>query len=91
MRIALDYDGTYTRCPGTWEALISAAQQNGHEVVVITARKPEQKVPELVGLQVYYTSGKAKKDYVDELGVFIDIWIDDAPWSILEDVWTGDS
>ncbi len=38
MRIALDFDRTFTRDPGFWLTVISEAEASGHEVVIVTAR-----------------------------------------------------
>jgi hypothetical protein len=40
MKIALDYDGTYTVDPQFWEDFITLAKVRGHEVVCVTKRGP---------------------------------------------------
>jgi len=38
MQIALDYDDTYTKDPSLWVKFIDNARDNGHTVVIVTAR-----------------------------------------------------
>lgn len=85
MRIALDYDGTYTRDPKFWDMVIGLGKAMGHEFVCITNRavmpgeaKPEQIPP----IEVILAGGKMKSDVALELGIKIHVWIDDAPGGI---------
>ena len=78
MRIAIDYDGTYTRDPSMWDLFIALAKSAGHEVVCVTQRfadDPEECVPEMP-CTVIYTNRQPKAFSVDPP---IDIWIDDHP------------
>lgn len=88
MLIALDYDNTYTRDPIFWDGMISLAKSRGHEVVVATMRSQAE------GLQVegalsskvdciIFTNRMAKKPYLERLGYFPSVWIDDCPFFIL--------
>ncbi len=72
MRIALDYDGTYTRDPELWNNFIEKAKERGHEVVCVTMRYPTESIT--VPMEVIYTSRKAKMEHAKA-----DIWIDDQP------------
>lgn len=83
MRIALDYDGTYTADPALWYTLILAARQCGHEVVCITMRYPTEPIE--VPVPVIYTSRQAKVAFMEERGEKVDIWIDDSPHWLLND------
>lgn len=91
MRIALDYDGTFTLSPKTWLDFIALAQVEGHDIRIVTVRDDrydrtaplrelEQNAP------IIYTRGVAKRWFVTHFGDgFVpDIWIDDKPESILE-------
>ncbi len=83
MRIALDYDGTYTSCPALWEEFILLAEKLGHEVVFVTMRFKED--PELIyapSCEVIYTARAAKGPFMAALGRIPDIWIDDMPQRI---------
>lgn len=95
MRIALDYDKTYTADPELWDCFITIAKSRGHSVEIVTMRRREwaEVVPSDLTdrvSRVEYTDRKAKKAHMEALGRPVDIWIDDMPQFILEDAWTGD-
>jgi hypothetical protein len=79
MLIALDYDKTYTTDPTLWDGFVRLAQTRGHEVKIVTMRKPDEAVND-VPVDVVYTSRKAKASVVKA-----DIWIDDSPNWIYQD------
>lgn len=92
MRIALDYDQTYTLDPTFWNAFIQMlyASRGDHEVCIVTVRDRNlDRTAELVKLErkvkVIYTAGVAKRWFLSHFGEgFVpDIWIDDKPESIL--------
>jgi len=92
--IAVDYDGTYSADPKTFDLVISEFQQNGHKCIVVTARDESEPVnvnPNL-GLDVYYTSGQLKDPFMRENhDIDADIWIEDRPQSVgKEDNWLFD-
>lgn len=89
MKIALDYDGTYSADPLFWNAFIAQSINDGHEVRIVTARDERfDRTAKLVELEkripVVYCRGVAKKWYMTHFGDgFVpDIWIDDRPQSI---------
>lgn len=84
MIIGLDYDGTYTRDPKTFDRIISQFRLSGHRVICITMRRPDEPV-DLKEIEVIYTSRRAKLLYAEENGIQIDIWIDDKPRWLLND------
>lgn len=84
MRIALDYDSTYTADPILWEAFIKNASQRGHEVMCVTWRSGN--TPTNISCPTIYTNRKAKKPFVQALGIYFDVWIDDNPEAILFDL-----
>lgn len=86
MRIALDWDETVTKDPLMWIEFIKMVQDHGHEVMIVTFRDPGLPVEFDPGIHVYYTSYKAKRRYMKDQGIDIDVWIDDSPECI-----TGDS
>lgn len=95
MRIALDYDKTYTLDEHLWWQFITLAQLNGHMVDLVTMRHctPEEQIPEHVCRnfdRVEYTGRKAKKAHMESIGRPVDVWIDDCPQFILQDAWVGD-
>ena len=90
MRIALDYDKTFTEHPAFWLAFASLAQLNGHEIRIVTIRDERydrtEPLTELEEhLQVIWTRGVAKKWFCTHFadGWQPTIWIDDKPETIL--------
>jgi hypothetical protein len=79
MRIALDYDGTYTADPGLWQAFIEIAKARGHEVVCVTMRNVDEVMTPFGPSKYYFTDRKAKVPAMAQEGINIDIWIDDQP------------
>lgn len=87
MKIALDYDGTYTLDPVVWNEFIDMMLASGHDVRVVTHRHHELDcVDDQFMIPVIYTDGVAKKWYCEHRGDFWtpDVWIDDRPKGILE-------
>lgn len=78
MKIALDYDDTYTADPELWDAFINLAIERGHDVTVVTKRFPEREI-EGITIPIIYTS-KTKK--IDKMPAGT-IWIDDQPLGII--------
>lgn len=89
MILALDYDGTYTKDPSLWQAIIPVFRAAGHEVFCCTMRTPAEvhsMDPALLQVvQVIPTSRKAKGPFLEALGIPVDVWIDDNPLFILSD------
>lgn len=82
MRIALDYDGTYSEDPVFWDLVVILARQFKHEVRLVTMRRPDEAIS-LPGTEVVYTSRQAKVPYCKERGIEVDVWIDDSPHWLL--------
>lgn len=83
MKIALDYDETYTEDPELFNMIVSRARHRGHEVTFVTWRREDQDNADLeatasmLHIEVVYCAGKAKmKCYA------ADVWIDDSPYAI---------
>jgi len=86
MIIALDYDNTFTADKIMWLAFADIAQSRGHEIKIVTARSEQYDQihdPALIGFEIIYCDGIAKKDVVNSLGHIISIWIDDQPDAIV--------
>ncbi len=90
MRFALDFDGTYSDDKGLWDKFIGNCLQRDHEVVVVTFRPDDCPIEfNTFGIPVYYTNGIPKRKFMDNLGVKINVWIDDMPELIVfESEWT---
>jgi hypothetical protein len=91
LKIALDYDQTFTADPGFWRTFVDMAFNAGHEVKIVTARNEEfDRTPDLIEIErtvdVIYCRGIAKKWFLTHFGDgFVpDIWIDDRPESIFQ-------
>ena len=77
MIIAIDHDRTYTKAPALWEAFAKSAIADGHTVITLTKRYPEESVN--LPWTVHYTSRMAKAKYAASHNLQIDIWVDDDP------------
>ena len=90
MNIALDYDNTYTRDPILWNVFVANAIGLGHKVYCVTMRSPEEGLQVFHDLSgkvdgIFFTNRRAKKDFMFEQGISIDVWIDDMPFFIYSD------
>ena len=88
MNIALDYDNTYTLDSDLWDVFIKLLAMRGHTVYIVTMRyvtQPIEPILDLVPGNVHYTSGKAKRKFMTEHNIRIDVWVDDIPDFILYD------
>lgn len=89
MNIALDFDGTYTEDPALWDLFIAQALANDHIIRVVTMRyeheanRPMKDLAKII--PVIFTGRKSKKSFLEDLGITIDVWIDDNPHWILID------
>lgn len=86
LKIALDYDLTYTADPKLWNNFIDDATEKGHDIRIVTARSPKHdNIGNRVGdVPVIYCDGVAKRFHCtwfadDGAGWIPDIWIDDKP------------
>jgi hypothetical protein len=93
MNISLDFDDTYTRDPAMWDSFIKLAQENGHIIYCVTMRGPRgmerveviDSIGKLIGADnCIFTDGKAKSKFCYDLGISIDVWIDDMPSAVNE-------
>jgi hypothetical protein len=90
MRIALDFDGTFTLDRDWWSAFIMSAQSRGHTVDIVTIRHPEadrlilHEHLENLGCLLVYCDGEPKEKVAERLGIKYDVWIDDRPRGIIE-------
>ena len=88
MIISLDYDDTFTKDVYLWQDFIDAAHAHGHTIYVITSRDKDTPVEyedwflDLYNIEVIYCAFKAKRKVAEELGIKVDVWIDDNPYRI---------
>ena len=87
--IALDYDDTYTLAPDLWNGLINIMHDYGWTVHIVTYRHStsfkdmDLKIPHIT--DYIFTNGKGKHQYCLDMGISIDVWIDDSPDAIIFD------
>jgi hypothetical protein len=82
--VSVDYDDTFTSCPETWTKVINVLREAGANVVCVTSRTPQMKVTDFPG-EVFYCSGRPKREVMHEHRVDIHVWIDDQPEYIGQD------
>lgn len=84
MKIALDYDETFTAAPILWKMFVEMAKQHGHDVKFVTYRDPRWSNDDIcadaydMGIEIIFTAGKQKQHVYQA-----DIWIDDSPETIV--------
>lgn len=86
--IAIDYDDTISLNIPMWEIIIKIFNSFDFNIYVVTYRDSSQfkDIHKIDLVKDYiYTSAKAKKQYCKDMGIDIDIWIDDCPESIIYD------
>lgn len=92
MKIALDYDKTYTLDKDFWDEVIYRAEKRGHEIRIVTTRSPkndyisDDRLP-CQAFPVIYCDGVAKRFHChwfadDGNGWDPDVWIDDKPQGV---------
>ena len=90
MNIALDFDDTYTRDSALWNLFIEQAKDRGHDIRIVTYRQKAMTDPALdwlgSSIPVIFTEGEQKRKFTNNMGWFVDIWIDDSPEFIVDPV-----
>ncbi len=87
MNISVDYDGTITSDEPTFFKMMQLFKKAGHKVYIVTMRYPSETNALLQDWVryvdgIYFTGRRAKKPFMEQLGIKIDIWIDDNPNAI---------
>lgn len=78
--IAIDWDETFTADPEMWRSIIREMEGRGHTVYIVTSRSPYAvEECDREDVAVIATSGSPKRQTCMDLGIWIDIWIDDFP------------
>ena len=90
LKIALDYDGTFTEDPEMWLAFIGTCKARGHHIRIVTMRHPHECLTMnqsllKTSIPIIFTSRKGKRAAALEQGFKVDVWIDDMPDFILYD------
>lgn len=86
--IGVDFDETISDNPAGWVKVLELFERIGYHVVIVTWRKPTEWPTDLQflvdrGFKVHYTSRQAKKQYMEQQGIKVAIWVDDNPSAIL--------
>lgn len=90
MRIAIDYDGTFSTDSSHWFEALTVLKSAGYEIIGVTMRSPDMKDTMCSSYfdicdKVIFTSSEFKSKYLlDNNYPAIDIWIDDKPSLIQE-------
>lgn len=66
MRIAIDYDNTYTRDPEFWDQMIDYGNSRGHEFICVTMRSEKEGVLN-IPCRVIFTNRNQKRPFCDAL------------------------
>lgn len=96
--VAVDFDETISDNPAAWLLVMSTLEKAGYHVVVCTWRFSHTHPEDLQflvdkGYAIFYTGLRAKRPFMEALGIYVSIWIDDNPWAIendAEDRWITD-
>jgi hypothetical protein len=91
--VALDYHNTYSADPKFWDTFIYMCWMRKWTVYCVThhtGQDQNDKLMDSLGKildkdHIIFTMGKAKQPFVKELGIDIDIWIDNNPEHIIND------
>lgn len=91
MNIGLDYDDTFTADEELWSDFIYKCKSKGHDIRFVTFRFAETPSydnrdciadAEALDIPIIFCNGVQKDDVTQQLGFFVDVWIDDFPVGI---------
>ncbi|MFY0656356.1 MAG: hypothetical protein JXR12_06370 [Neptunomonas phycophila] len=90
VRVALDFDDTYTKDPATWQKLVSTMKEAGWDVRIVTFRDDVggynnhdiKAAASVMDLPIIFTAGKQKSVFCRKVGFVPSFWIDDLPYLI---------
>ena len=88
--VAVDFDETISDNETGWVKVLELLEKIGYHVVICTWRTPDTYPEDLKflvdkGYTEFYTSLRAKREYMKEQGIEVAIWIDDNPWAVDND------
>ena len=94
MNIGLDFDDTFTRDPIGWTAVVNLLASRGHSVFLVTWRNEEEAIEVTCEMDywqvsvegIYATDRKAKETFMFSKGIRIDVWVDDNPRAVIQDM-----
>jgi hypothetical protein len=92
MKIALDWDDTFTRDPVLWARFVVNARERGHDIRIVTYRQKEHIDDILYELDAFKltvavmaTGHVQKRLFCEQHDWMPDVWIDDSPEFIVKD------
>lgn len=85
MKIALDYDNTYTKNPIFWDKFIDLCHSFTVDVRIVTLRPETNPIPHPLSIPIIHTNYKQKRDHCNQIGWMPDIFIDDLPEFIISE------
>lgn len=89
---AIDFDDTFTADASLWAEFIFNAVSRGHRVYCVTARRDsEENIEDMqeafaaydLSIPIVFCNMGSKLWTMEQRGVHVDIWIDDAPHSLV--------
>jgi hypothetical protein len=86
----IDYDGTFSRDPVGFAAVIGLLRSRGHVCICVTGRSDEgiwgaEVKRGINGLMpIVFTAGAWKASAAERAGYKVDVWIDDMPEGVRE-------
>lgn len=90
--IAIDFDDTFTADEHLWAAFIHSALKKSHTVYCVTSRRDsDNSLKEIknrfsvhrIEIQVVFCNLKSKLQTMEDRGIKVNIWIDDAPHALV--------
>ncbi len=90
MLVSLDFDHTFTGNPHFWKSFLELCSSKKMDVICVTYRPEEdrefvQSTFSLYGinLPIFCTGGVAKQEFMENKNIYVDIWVDDDPFTIV--------
>lgn len=88
LRIALDYDDTFSADKPMWANIVAFMKANGCDVRFVTSRFESTNKysnedilqdSDRINIPIIFCNGKSKQEVVDRVNFKVNIWIDDYP------------
>lgn len=90
VKIALDFDGTYTLHPEFWDLFLHNCKAHGIKVLIVTLRHAThdrlavEAHLERLGAGIVYCGGRPKAGVLKERKIEVDVWVEDDPRCVHE-------
>ena len=89
MIISIDFDDTFTRSPQAFTEVIQTLRDYGYFIICTSSRVDNRRnrlqLKEALphDIDIFLTGGQAKRDFLEQKGYLVDIWVDDLPQDIV--------